>query len=560
MWNDKASLVDQITFPSGARQSKEYDELGRLKLIEAYNQANTQINSFDYTYNSVGQREDVTLADGSKIDYTYDQLRQLDTAKKTDAASNPVANYDYDYNFDAIGNRTTVLNAGANLFTYAPNQLNQYSQINPSTGPPVTPTYDNNGSLLSDGRISNTWNEENRLEIIVDEDKGTRSEYLYDAYGRRTERNDYNTTSGGAAITTTRYLYESWNCLAEFTVQNAIFTMQKSYTWGLDLSGSAQGAGGVGGLLSVRDHNSGINHSVTYDGNGNVSDLINIAGVVTAHYEYDPFGNTLVKNGSFADGNTYRFSTKPINIHAGSLYYYGYRYYDPVTGRWPSRDLIQERGGLNLYGFVHNDGVNRADFMGLNSYSESWSTLWYIGEKILGIELDQFGRKCCGKSMLKVSVLYHPTVIKTKSAFPFAELVDPGHASIVTPNITAGLWPGGQGAGKSNPSAPGDLNTIVADEGLDDHTHVIDFKACPESIFEIETWIKQTKNSIDKGKNPFGGKDGEEYNFMNGNGGKSCIGFVCEAISQAGGNFPVNPTPENPIIPDNILGSQPIKP
>jgi len=33
---------------------------------------------------------------------------------------------------------------------------------------------------------------------------------------------------------------------------------------------------------------------------------------------------------------------------------YGFRYYDPVTGRWPSRDLIGENGGLNLYGMVGN--------------------------------------------------------------------------------------------------------------------------------------------------------------------------------------------------------------
>lgn len=44
--------------------------------------------------------------------------------------------------------------------------------------------------------------------------------------------------------------------------------------------------------------------------------------------------------------------------------HYGYRYYDPVTGRWPSRDPIGENGGLNLYGFVGNDGVNRLDFLG----------------------------------------------------------------------------------------------------------------------------------------------------------------------------------------------------
>jgi uncharacterized protein RhaS with RHS repeats len=45
--------------------------------------------------------------------------------------------------------------------------------------------------------------------------------------------------------------------------------------------------------------------------------------------------------------------------------FYTYRWYDPLTGRWPSRDPIEERGGINLYGFVGNDGVNRVDVLGL---------------------------------------------------------------------------------------------------------------------------------------------------------------------------------------------------
>jgi RHS repeat-associated protein len=40
---------------------------------------------------------------------------------------------------------------------------------------------------------------------------------------------------------------------------------------------------------------------------------------------------------------------------------YGYRYYDPVTGRWPSRDPIEEKGGINLYGFVQNSPTNLVD-------------------------------------------------------------------------------------------------------------------------------------------------------------------------------------------------------
>lgn len=49
------------------------------------------------------------------------------------------------------------------------------------------------------------------------------------------------------------------------------------------------------------------------------------------------------------------------------LYFYGYRYYDPVTGRWPSRDPIEEDGGLNLYGFVTNDSLNSFDLLGAKS-------------------------------------------------------------------------------------------------------------------------------------------------------------------------------------------------
>jgi hypothetical protein len=51
--------------------------------------------------------------------------------------------------------------------------------------------------------------------------------------------------------------------------------------------------------------------------------------------------------------------------------YYGYRYLDPVTGRWPSRDPIEEMGGTNLYGFVGNDSISWVDYLGLEDCSSS---------------------------------------------------------------------------------------------------------------------------------------------------------------------------------------------
>jgi hypothetical protein len=46
------------------------------------------------------------------------------------------------------------------------------------------------------------------------------------------------------------------------------------------------------------------------------------------------------------------------------LAYYGFRYLDPRTGRWLSRDPIGEQGGANLYGFVENNAVVQWDVLG----------------------------------------------------------------------------------------------------------------------------------------------------------------------------------------------------
>jgi uncharacterized protein RhaS with RHS repeats len=51
--------------------------------------------------------------------------------------------------------------------------------------------------------------------------------------------------------------------------------------------------------------------------------------------------------------------------------HYTYRWYDPLTGRWPSRDPIEEMGGINLYGVVGNDGVNSWDALGLQGLNST---------------------------------------------------------------------------------------------------------------------------------------------------------------------------------------------
>jgi len=103
-----------------------------------------------------------------------------------------------------------------------------------------------------------------------------------------------------------------------------------------------------------------------YDANGNVGQLIDSAGSIAAHYEYDPYGKLLKAEGGMAAENPFRFSTKYFDDETG-LGYWGYRYYSPELGRWLNRDPIGEIGGLNLYALVMNNIVNRYDMMGLAS-------------------------------------------------------------------------------------------------------------------------------------------------------------------------------------------------
>jgi uncharacterized protein RhaS with RHS repeats len=74
---------------------------------------------------------------------------------------------------------------------------------------------------------------------------------------------------------------------------------------------------------------------------------------------------------------------------------YGYRYYDPLTGRWPSRDPIGERGGKNLYGFVDNDGISNWDYLGQSI------TPYEVDTRTLSLEVGQVR----GNSLAETDIL-----------------------------------------------------------------------------------------------------------------------------------------------------------
>jgi len=232
------------------------------------------------------------------------------------------------------------------------------------------PEYDWAGNLTKDARFTYKWDAENRLVTVeslphIPAAERRRVTCIYDHEARRLSCTVTHTNTN-TILETTRYAYDGWNCIAEFSgTTNTPQNLTKTLTWGMDLSGTEQGAGGVGGLLQVKE--AGQSYFPNYDGNGNVMSFINPSGAVVARYLYDAFGNEIARERAYAEQNKYRFSTKPIDAVTG-LYYYGYRYYDPVTGRWPSRDPIEEEGGINLYGFFENQSVGKYDVLGRQTW------------------------------------------------------------------------------------------------------------------------------------------------------------------------------------------------
>ena len=61
----------------------------------------------------------------------------------------------------------------------------------------------------------------------------------------------------------------------------------------------------------------------------------------------------------------------PAAKTASGVLYYGFRYYNPNTGRWLSRDPIEEGDGPNVYAFVHNDAACLVDVLGMSVLAPS---------------------------------------------------------------------------------------------------------------------------------------------------------------------------------------------
>jgi RHS repeat-associated protein len=384
-----SSLISKVTGP--VHEVDNTYETHRNVLSEKKNTRTVgtpgELSVIGYTVNEIGQRVQRNLRgeiraefysglsnDPYATNWTYDALGQVTNEDK------PAAAADRGYSYDLIGNRKTSTSDGVTT-TYSANSLNQYQEISVPSVQSVVPVHDPDGNMttgLLNGSGNGQFEYDGANQLILTQSTATSdpTKYAYDAFGRRIAKITYPNGSAVASAATV-FLYDGWNLIAEYKLDAGAWILDHTYTWGLDLSGSTQGSGGVGGLLSVTKHEapptasgqaSTTHFYPIYDGNGNIEAYLDSNGQLATIFQYGAFGNVLSGGGKGAAIEqakfSHRFSTKCRDAETG-LVYYGRRYYHTVLGRWVNRDPIAENGGVNLYGFVGNNGLDRVDYLGL---------------------------------------------------------------------------------------------------------------------------------------------------------------------------------------------------
>ena len=259
----------------------------------------------------------------------------------------------YAYDFDDIGNRESSSERGTNS-VYAANNLNQYTAITdvaatPSSSQTFQPQFDDDGNKTliktATGIWSVTYNGENRpilwtstqqpVNPSIGQSVNQTISMSYDRMGRRVAKNNQRFIYDG-------YLQVADNCGNDYIWNPTEKVATRPLVWN------------CGAFPTYYVH----------DGNKNVSEVVAENGDIAAHYEYAPFGAVIAQCGASTVSNPWRFSSEYAEDGTATVYY-NYRHYEPETGRWMSRDPIEEKHSCP-YGFCMNCTQFKIDVFGLS--------------------------------------------------------------------------------------------------------------------------------------------------------------------------------------------------
>ena len=311
-----------------------------------------------------------TLGVGEDNAYGYDGLSQVVNAARGNLNLNATAigaapaedeSWDYDPTGNWHGYRVEENGAVTLEQQRVHDKGNRLMQIE---GSPETVLVDRAGRMTQvppdaggdwSDPLELVWDAWSRL-VEVSQGGSAVGSYAYDGLSRRTTR-----TTGG--VTLHSYYSDAWRPLEER--QDSQVTAAKQYYWGArhrdDLVRRDRATVSGGSLDETRyvlmDY---FSPAAITDGSGNV----------TERYAFSAFGVRRIMAPDFSPRASsecawdFAFQGQFLDTESG-FYDYGYRYYSPALGRWLSKDPIEEEGGLNLYAFADNGGVNAVDWLGL---------------------------------------------------------------------------------------------------------------------------------------------------------------------------------------------------
>ncbi|MCX6916586.1 MAG: hypothetical protein NT167_26665 [Verrucomicrobia bacterium] len=224
-------LVQELDLPNSTAITNGFDPVARLLTTRLLDSGLSALDFSDYGYNLGSQRTAWTNAAGAYVQYGYDPIGQLAVANSSVSGESRGYAYDAAWNLHYQTNSTvgTFLVDGKNQLINAPSYNLSYD----GNGNPTGPVYAGASTTLA-------YDDENRL--ISFSSGGNTSAFAYDGLGRLRTRSD---PSG-----VVNYIYDGMRVIQERDGSNG---PQVSYTRGLDLSGTFEGAGGIGGLLA-RSH------------------------------------------------------------------------------------------------------------------------------------------------------------------------------------------------------------------------------------------------------------------------------------------------------------------
>ncbi|MCT4565098.1 MAG: hypothetical protein N4A68_12410 [Maledivibacter sp.] len=376
-----------VTDKSGTT-TYEYYKNGRLKKQSLPDDTNKYTL---YSYYEGGNLRDITDPFGLKTEYTYD------TRNRTDLIKVDGKTFNYDYHNDGMISTLTYPNTSikTQYDYYDTNQLKTLKNKIESQIDSNSYDYDGNGnlSLIKENNITTSYDYDklNRLREITKPNNKT-IDYSYDARGNRKEiSSDTKGAIDHLVSQTSRELkYNPLNQLVEYKsgentyqyqynhrgLRTEKITREKTTKYHNDMLGRTIAETDKDGNVTAQNiwgHKplarkiNGKYYYYLYNGHGDVVKIVDGSGNIVNRYKYDEWGNILEETEQIE--NPIKYAGEYFDEES-SMYYLRARYYDPVIGRFVSKDsyegTLTNPLSMNQYMYCYNNPLMYVDPSGHN--------------------------------------------------------------------------------------------------------------------------------------------------------------------------------------------------